>query len=383
MTPALPAGLRVGLFALIPLLAVACWTPSVAPPPAAPVVEATPEPTPAPPPEPTPTPTLATDAVAGDVCAVTGVDRLTDGRMVVTDAGVSDAVTVYSAQGLVQGTTARVPLSFKSMEGPLPETIEDLAAVAARGDDLAIVGSFAHADGEGCPLPEHRAKILVGALQDGVLQWQNRLRVTPCAWNGTGDGCRGRPGGMTGSIEECKAALFTSKITRQGDTVCEVLVSAERAIAAGTCGPGMRVAAATIVPTRDGNKLWIALAAPLSVAGETILLRLEQPLSELSALSFDRASFLALPEGASITGLATDGDEVVGVADSGSGGILFRFGVRELDDGNAITPQVQGPELGPGPQAVAPGLQGPMVLFGGAAGPGRCETAPRVGTATP
>lgn len=362
------------------LILMGCGTPSEPPAPEPPTAAPTPETTP----EPTPEPVGAqftTEPVQGDVCEVTGFDRLTDGRLLVVDANRADSVSLYPAEGLAKGNPEQVPLTFKSMEGPLPETIEDLAAVASRGDSLVLVGSFAHADTEGCPLPANRAKVLVGETGPEGIEWQNRMRMTPCAWNGSGEYCRGEPGGLLASVELCKAALFTSKITTQGDSVCGVLVDAEKATASGSCSAAFRIAAATIVASRAGKKLWVALDAPLTVAGETILLRIEQPLADLSQLSFDRAAFLALPAGFSIRGLATEGDRFIGVADGPDGGILFSFPSRGLKDGEAVTPKLLNPQLPRGSEAVSAGLEGSVVLFGGAREADACAHPPTVGVA--
>ena len=357
----------------------ACGTPSEAPPPPPP-----PEPTPEATPEPTPEPVLAFENAAGDLCRGTGFDRLTDGRMVVADAGVADSVTVYSAEGVVKGTPTASKLGFLSNEGPLPETIQDLAAVATRGDKVVLIGSFAHDDGEGCPIPEHRAKILVGEANPDELEWKNRLRMKPCAWNGTGPHCPDGVLPVLDSVDSCKEALFTSKITTAGDSVCETLVKAEADIKAGTCGPGFAVAAATIVAGRAGNKLWVALRSPLSVAGETILLRLEQPIEELSTLSFDRASYISLPKEYEIRGLATEGNTILGVADGPEGAIQFSFSARDLRDGEAVTAKRTDLELPNGIQSISSGLSGPVALWGGEAGPDGCTKKPQVAVlATP
>lgn len=359
----------------------ACGTPSDAPappPPPEPTPEAASEPTP----EPTPMPGLAFEDATGDLCRATGFDRLTDGRVVVTDAGVADSVTVYSAEGIAKGTPTTSKLGFMSNEGPLPERIEDLSAVASRGDKVVLVGSFAHAEEDGCPIPEHRAKILVGEASLGELEWRNRLRMKPCAWNGTGPHCPDGVLPVLDSVDTCKEALFTSKITTSGDSVCETLVKAEAEIKAGTCGPGFAVAAATIVTGRAGNKLWIALRSPLSVAGETILLRLEQPLEALSTLSFDRASYIGLPKGYEIRGLATEGNTILGVADGPEGAIQFSFSTRDLRDGEAVTATRTDLELPNGVQSISSGLSGPVALWGGEAGADGCTTKPRVAVLT-
>jgi len=356
------------------LLLAAC--PSAAPEPEptpAPIPEATPEPTP----EPTPAKKeLATAELPGDVCLAAGLDRLPDGRTVVVDAARSNAVALFATADLESAPTW-VDLSFKSMEGPLPETIEDLAAVASRGGEFLVVGSFAHDTGDGCPLPQHRAKLLRGTATDDGIEWQGRVRVTPCLWNGTGEHCR-RPSGLTASVEACKAELFTSKITTSGDSVCGVLVQAEADIAAGTCGPGMAVSAATIVAGRGGKKVWLALRSPLSVAGETILLRLEQPLEQLSRFAFDRASYLELPAGHEVRGMSTEGDAVLVATDGPGGGKVFEVQARDLKDGESA-PLTEVAELPAGVQGLGAGLSGAVALFGGTASGDACATKPRSG----
>jgi|GEM_PF-5716454 len=375
--------LSVGLSALF--LLAACGSPSVAPVPE-PTQAPTPEPTPAPTPEPTPAPrpnVMPTKVIPGDLCLASGFDRLVDGRLLVADAHRADAISLYAPDGFASGGSESVPLSFRSAEGPLPETIEDLAAVATRGDLVALVGSFSHSNENNCAIPEHRSKVLVGDASSGEVLWRNRMRMRPCAWNGTGPHCDNSKGGVLASVETCKTALFSSRITTQGDSVCSVLVESEKAVTPGACGGAFEVAAATIVTSRAGNKLWIALRAPLTVAGETILLRLEQPLEELSYMSFDRATYLTLPAGMSIRGLATEGDKILGVADGENAGVLFVFSVRDLNDGEAITPVMTGPKLPPGVQAVAAGMTGPMALFGGQAGPDGCTAPSKVGPSAP
>jgi len=373
-----------GIPSLALLLFMGCGTPTTPVEPTPATTPSAPEPTSEKTAEPTSQPraaAMSTEPVQGDLCEATGFDRLTDGRLLVVDANRSDSVSLYPASGLAKGPPEQIPLTFKSMEGPLPEQIEDLAAVASRGDALALVGSFAHADGEGCPLPANRAKILVGEAKPEGIEWQHRMRMTPCAWNGSGEYCRGEPGGLLASIELCKDALFTSKITTQGDSVCGVLVEAEKATSEGACSDAFSVAAATIVPGRAGKKLWVALDAPLSAAGETILLRIEQPLAQLDRLSFDRASFLPLPTGFSIRGLATEGDRIIGVADGPDEGIFFSFPVRELKDGEAVTPKRMNPQLPRGSESISAGLEGAVVLFGGSREGDACPHPAAVGVA--
>ena len=337
---------------------------------------ATPEPTPEATPEPTPAaPAVSTLPIAGDLCAVSGVERLPDGRLLVTDAGISDAVTVFSAEGL-GSESARVRLSFLSNEGPLPETIADLAGVAARAPLLALVGSFAAA-GEGCAMEQDRAKVLVGRA-DGELAWKQRMRLRPCDWNGAG--CDGD--GLLATEESCTGALFTSVLTTQGPFVCRELLAAETARAGGDCGAAFAIGGATIVENRAGNKLWVGLKAPHYKGREAILLRFEEPVEKLSTFAFDRVTYLNLPEGHQIEGLGTDGANILGVtsASDGGDGRVFRFPVSALRDAATVEPEILRPPAPPSATGVLPGGTAVDVVFAGSPDGGSCAGGPKVGT---